>query len=96
MNLTDTMWTLTFAALVTGFISVLFITKEKRFFWYFAWGAILGFLIDIVSVSSGYYQYFLYPQYPGLGFPLTVSLAEGCAVSVTIFLFDRFIKPRFS
>ena len=96
MNLPDTMWTATFAALVAGFGVVLLIAREKRFVWYFVWGMALGFLIDTFSVSAGYYQYFLYPAYPRLGFPLTVSIAEGCAVSITIFFFDRFIKPRLS
>ena len=87
-------WTATLAALATGFAGVLLISKEKRFCWYFAWGAVLGALIDTVSVNSGYYTYFLYLSHPLLGFPLTVSIAEGCAVAITIFLFDRFIKPR--
>ncbi|MBI2142113.1 hypothetical protein HYU15_01320 [Candidatus Woesearchaeota archaeon] len=89
MIASDLMWLATFTALLAAFISVLVISKEKRFAAYFAWGAVFGLLIDYFSTSQGYYKYHLLQNWPGLGFPATVIIAEGFAVAITIFAYEE-------
>ncbi len=67
--------------------------NRKLYFLYFIFGMLFGFYFDLLSVAFGYYSY------PDLltnvfGVPLSVTLAEGFAVAITMKLFEM-IKSRF-
>lgn len=83
-------WYAFFTIFLIGFIFVMWMKKDLRYFFYFVFGAILGFgLFDLPSVVLGYYTYptNIYP-FPIFGVPLTMSLAEGFAVSIVVFIYE--------
>ena len=85
------LWYLMLGIIVAVYLAVLLRTKDKRYLFYFIAGAAVGFYLDIVSVSQGYYTYHQY--FPSvLGVPLSVTVAEGSSVAVTIFLYKEIIS----
>ncbi|HIH31232.1 TPA: hypothetical protein HA235_00845 [Candidatus Woesearchaeota archaeon] len=84
-------WYAILGILVLLFIVIIIYTKKKDYLYYFIAGAIIGFYFDIVSVSQGYYLYHPYPPVI-FGVPLTVTIAEGCAIAITIFIKDLAFK----
>ena len=85
------LWYGMFAIIAIAFACVLAYTKDKNYIFYFITGAIVGFYLDIVSVSQGYYTYHQY--FPSVfGVPVTVTVAEGCAIAITIFLYRIIIS----
>jgi len=79
-----------FALFVLGFTFVMWIKMEMRYLFYFIFGALLGFFVfDLPSVILGYYTYSTDPYLmPLFGVPLTIVLAEGFAVAITIFIYE--------
>ncbi|MBI2580659.1 hypothetical protein HYV85_02525 [Candidatus Woesearchaeota archaeon] len=88
-------WYVFFIALLIGYFLILAIVKNKRaYVLYFVFGVLFGFYFDLFSVSQNYYTYNYY--FPSIfGVPLTVTLAEGFSVAITIYLYE-FIKTRLS
>ena len=83
-------WYLFFALFAIGFIFVMWMRRETRYIFYFAFGSILGlFVFDLPSVILGYYKYSTDPLLiPVFGVPLTMAVAEGFAVAITIFIYE--------
>jgi len=84
-------WYIISGALILIFLGILIYSKDKRYFFFFITGAITGFYFDIVSVSQGYYTYYPFDLVI-LGVPLSVTIAEGCAIAITIFAYEHIIK----
>lgn len=88
------LWFALFASLAIVYFIVLLKARNKRkYLAYFISGAIIGFVLDFVGVGQSYYHY--YPFYGPIisGIPLSVTVAEGFAVAITICLFE-FIRER--
>ncbi|MBU0472374.1 MAG: hypothetical protein KKF89_02615 [Nanoarchaeota archaeon] len=74
--------------LVICLLILYFENNKKKYLLYFLGGAVFGFYFDVISVSQGYYAYF--PFKPVLfGVPLSVTFAEGLAVLITIYGFEK-------
>ncbi len=83
-------WYVMFALFVVSLCGILLYTKDKSYFYYFITGSLFGFYLDLVSTTQGYYSYYSYfPSF--FGIPLTVTIAEGCAISFTIFAYKEII-----
>ena len=81
-------WSCIWLALFVIFSIILY--KEKRrklYFLYFIFGMIFGFYFDYVSVFFGYYTY---PElFIGIyGVPLSVTIAEGFSIAITVWMFE--------
>ncbi len=96
MEIDPTMvWYAFFTLFLIGFISVMWVKRDLRYFLYFIFGYVLGFAVfDLPSVLLGYYTYpasiYIFPIF---GVPLTISLAEGFAVSIVVFIHE-FLKEQ--
>ena len=89
------LWFALFAILGVWYAAILWNGNDKRAYLAYAIaGSLLGFYFDFVSFTSGYYTYHSFYQDTLFGIPLTMTLAEGFSVAITIWLFDTFIKPR--
>ena len=88
------LWYGFFVIILTGYFLILFTVKDKyRYVVYFISGFLLGFYFDFVSVLQNYYTYHYYfPSF--LNVPITVTVAEGCSVAITIYLYN-FIRNCF-
>ena len=64
------------------------VREKKRYFFYFALGAALGFYFDIVSYMNGYYTYHDFYKLTFLGLPISMTLAEGFSVAITLYIFE--------
>ena len=88
------LWYLTFTILLLSYLFIQITVKnKKRYVVYFISGCILGFYFDIVSFVNGYYSYPDFYKFTVLGLPLSMTLAEGFSVAITIYLYD-FVKKR--
>lgn len=84
-------WYLLFFPLFAlGFTFVICKKREMRYIFYFIFGTAFGFgVFDAPSVALGYYTYSTDPYLlPVYGVPLTIALAEGFAVAVTIYVYE--------
>ncbi len=79
------LWISMFFALMAGFlVCVKTAGNGRRHAIYFISGAVLGFYFDFVSLASGFYAYpSIYPL-AILGIPVTMTIAEGFSVSITM------------
>ncbi len=86
-------WYVFFVFILLTYFLILFKIKDKRrHIAYFIFGFLFGFYFDSVSVFQNYYAYHYY--FPSLlNVPLTVTIAEGCAVAITICLYEA-VKGR--
>ena len=81
-------WSLIWLILFVAFFVILYTEKRKKlYFLYFIFGMIFGFYFDSISIISGYYSY------PELfisvhGVPLSMTIAEGFSVVITIRIFE--------
>ena len=84
-----TVWTFIFIALMIAFSLIIFKSKyRKLYLLYFIFGMIFGFCFDSLSVFLNYYTYAeLYLNI--IGVPITVTIAEGFAVVITIKIFEK-------
>lgn len=83
------LWYGIWAALLAGFILILYKEKNRKlYFLYFIAGMIFGFCFDIVSFTYGYYSYPDFFPVKILGLPLSMTIAEGFSVAITIKLFE--------
>jgi len=82
----ESYWYIVFAVLLAAYILIQSTVKNKRkYLAYFISGVIVGFMFDIISLSQKYYAYYPYPPVI-LGAPLSVTIGEGCAVAITIYI----------
>lgn len=86
-------WYSLFAVLLAAFFAILSRERESRWLFYFVFGAALGFFIDLVSVTNGYYSYPAFYHLTILGLPFSMTLAEGFSVSILIWLFEKLVAP---
>jgi len=68
------------------------VKNKKKYLLFFISGAILGFYFDIVSFTNGYYSYPGFYTIKILNIPLSMTIAEGCSVAITIYLFEWLMK----
>ncbi len=85
-------WYGMFAILLIAFLLILWKERDRRWLYYMIAGSILGFFIDIVSFTYGYYTYPDFYLLPILGLPFSMTLAEGFSVAITIWLYERPVK----
>jgi hypothetical protein len=88
-------WYLCFLCFLLGFVYILWKERDWRFFFYFVFGSLVAFFVfDTFSTVLGYYQYstqhFLFSIG---GVPISMTIAEGFCIAITIYLFERL--PRF-
>jgi uncharacterized membrane protein YoaT (DUF817 family) len=82
--------------LLVIYLIIQFKTQNKmRYFLYFVFGCVFGFYFDIVSFTQGYYSYPDIFYIKILGLPLSMTLAEGFSVAITIYIFEL-IKVYFN
>ena len=94
MNI-ESYWYIVFVILIAVYLFIQFSVKNrKRYFMYFISGAVFGFMFDAISLSQKYYVYYPYPPVI-LGAPLSVTIGEGCAVAITMYLI-AFIKKCYT
>ena len=84
--------------LLLSYLLVLFRVKNRyTYFLYFVSGSLIGFYFDTIAISQGYYSYSPY-GFVIFGMPVLITLAEGFAVAITIYLFEwlvgHFSKPK--
>jgi len=92
MSDTLLIWTGILAVLAAAFMIILYKENNRKLYLlYFFFGAIFGFYFDAVSVAQGYYSY---PELflNLLGVPVTMTIAEGFSVAITIKIFEE-AKP---
>ena len=78
-------WLGIFVVLLVGFLLCLWTTNRKRkYLVYFISGMLLGFYFDIVSFTNGYYSYPTIFPLTIMGLPLTMTIAEGFSIAITI------------
>lgn len=85
------LWYSLFTLLFAVFLYILYKAKNrKKYLLYFIFGSLFGFYFDTVSFNLGFYSY------PGLyairimGLPLSMTIAEGFSVSITIRIAEFF------
>jgi hypothetical protein len=79
--------------LLLSYLLVLSRAKNRRaYLLYFVSGSLIGFYFDSIAISQGYYSYFPY-GFVVLGMPVLITLAEGFAVAITIYLFEWLAGP---
>ena len=79
-------WYLIFLGILAGFLYVLIKTGDKRYLLYSIVGSCLGFYADYVSFTSGFYTYPDFYVMTILGLPFSMTLAEGFATAITVYL----------
>lgn len=71
------------------FSIILYKTKNKKLYiLYFIFGIIFGFYFDIVSFTFGYYSYPDFFPFKLFGLPISMVLAEGFSIVITIKIFE--------
>lgn len=88
------LWYGLFAALALSYFAVQLVTKDRKYFVYFLSGAALGFYFDLTftSANCAYPDFYLFKVFV---LPLSMIVAEGFAVAITMYLFftiRRFAK----
>ena len=75
--------------LLAGFVFILYKEKRKRLYSaYFLTGMAFGFYFDFVSFTYGYYSYPDFYPVRMFGLPLSMTIAEGFSVAITMKLFE--------
>ena len=82
-------WYTIFGILLSGFLFIMYREQKKKLYLaYFLTGMIFGFYFDVVSFANGYYSYPDFYPVKILGLPVTMTIAEGFSVAITIRLFE--------
>lgn len=89
-------WYFFFVLFLSGFAFVMWKKRELRYFLYFVFGTIAGLILfDLPSIAFGYYAYSTNPYFlPLYGVPLTVSLEEGFAAAITIYVYEFLARMK--
>jgi len=78
-------WYAVFSAVAAAFLALLVMTgRRKEYLLFFVSGAALGFYFDLSSFMNGFYSYPGFYPVTIIGLPLTMTIAEGLSVAVTI------------
>ena len=78
-----------FVSLLVVFLACVKTAKNRKIYIaYFISGMVLGFYIDIVSFTNGYYSYPDIFPVTLLGLPVTMTIAEGFSVAITMRIFE--------
>ncbi len=91
--MTAELWYSFFVIVFLVFIFILYRKKEIRFFWYFVFGSLFGFMFDLFSYTFGYYSYPDFYLLTVFGLPFSMTLAEGFCVATMIFFFEEYLWP---
>ena len=83
------LWTMTWVSLFFIFLYIIYKENDKKLYLlYFLSGMVFGFYFDIVSLYMGYYSYpWFFPMYV-FGIPISMTIAEGFSVVITIKIFQ--------
>lgn len=94
-GIATTLWYLAFAIIAVAAVLITYRNDRLKYGLYFFFGALFGFLVfDLPSVSLQYYEYTPSCYYAMIGgVPITMFLAEGCAVVISIWLLERWVWP---
>jgi hypothetical protein len=95
------LWYILFIILLVTYLVIQFRVKnKKKYLLFFISGMMLGFYFDLVSFINGYYSYPGFYTIKILNIPLSMTIAEGCSVVITIYLFEflteYFVKKKIS
>ena len=78
-------WMAIFVLLLVTFLVCLKTARNRKIYIiYFISGMALGFYLDIVSLTNGYYSYPNIFPVTLLGLPVTMTIAEGFSVAITM------------
>ncbi len=82
-------WSGIWLVLLAAFMVILYKERDRKlYFLYFIFGMVLGFYFDIFSFTFGYYSYAGFFPVKIFGLPLSMTIAEGFAVVITIKIFE--------
>ena len=73
--------------------------NRKKDLLYFIFGMLFGFYFDITSFTFGYYSYPDFFMFKIFGLPITMTIAEGFSITITMKVFEiakNIIYKRFS
>ena len=87
-------WYAIFLVLLATYLVIQVLTGDKKYFIYFILGSFFGFYFDLISFINGYYSYPDFYHFKLFGLPISMTLAEGFSIAITIYLFNRFILPK--
>ena len=62
--------------------------NRKKYLLYFVFGMLFGFYFDITSFTFGYYSYADFFLFKIFGLPITMTVAEGFSITITIKVFE--------
>ena len=93
MSATLLLWYGIFAILAAAFFIILWKERDRVWLYYMVIGCFLGFFFDLVSFTNGYYTYPSFYPFTILGLPFTMTLAEGFSISITIWLYEKAVRP---
>jgi hypothetical protein len=82
-------------ALAAAYLAIMVGEGNRRMYLlYFIAGSLIGFYFDSISISQGFYSYTPY-GFTLLGMPVLITLGEGFAVAITVYVFE-WLKGRFA
>jgi uncharacterized membrane protein YoaT (DUF817 family) len=83
------LWYGIFSVLLASFLFIIYKEKNRKLYLlYFLTGMAFGLYFDIVSFTSGYYSYPDFYPMKISGLPLSMTIAEGFSVAITMKLFE--------
>ena len=83
------MWMGIFSLLLVAFLLSVWSTKKRgKYALYFVTGVVFGLYFDTISFFSGYYSYPDIFPVTFFGLPLSMTIAEGFSVAITIRAFE--------
>lgn len=88
----EMLWYLFFVCIASVYGFILYTERNIKYFWYFIFGCLFGFMFDILSFNFGYYNYPNFYSITIFGLPFTMTLAEGFSIAVSIYVFEKYIK----
>ena len=75
--------------LLVVFLVILRTSKiRKIYLLFFLFGMLFGFYFDIISFTFGYYSYPDFFLFKIFGLPLTMTIAEGFSIAITMKIFE--------
>lgn len=84
------LWSLIWISLFIVFLFILYKERDRKLYLiYFFFGMIFGFYFDFVSFTFGYYSYPDLYLFELFGIPLSMTIAEGFSVVITIKIFEK-------
>lgn len=86
------LWYAFFIGVAVIFAAILIREQDPRYVYFAIAGSVFGFILDGLNVFFGYYSFSIPAQI--LGNPMTVTIAEGFSVVITIWLFEKLVYSR--